>query len=430
MDGSQNLEYLPKEKTLHQKVFDVCVIGGGASGMMCAGRAGECNKSVLLLEKNDRLGRKLDITGGGRCNITNKTLDTRKLLKNYGEAAKFLHSTFAQHNVVDTIEFFESRGLPIVEQARKRCFPATEHAPDVTKVMRDYVNESSRVETKLKSPVQSVEKTTLGFLIKTKKDVFQAKQVVVATGGTSHPETGSTGDGFKILDSFGHTVQIPNPNLVPLTVAQDELTNAVSGTSLTFMKLRFWQDDRVQFSTTGKVLFTHFGLSGPLILNASWEVSQLLEKGLVYVTIDMFPDTEHPIVDESVLKVFAKQPNKLFRNVLKEIVPVGMMPLFVKKYPNMWLKQEVNSFTREQRRTLVDDLKGLRLDITGTMGHDWAIVADGGLDLREVDTRSMESKLVPGLYALGDALHINRPSGGYSLQLCWTTGWVAGNNVR
>jgi len=413
----------------NSRIYDAAVIGGGPAGMMCAGRLGERKKNVILLEKNDRVGRKLDITGGGRCNITNMTLDNRKLLKNYGDAAKFLHSTFAQHNVSDTVNFFESRGLNIVEQARRRCFPATEHAPDVTKVMRDYVNATSRVETRLKSPVQSVSTDGNLFAISVKGEVILARNLVIAAGGTSHPETGSTGDGFKFLAELGHKVQIPNPNLVPLTVAEDELTAAVSGTSLTFMKIRFWQNERVQFSTTGKVLFTHFGLSGPLILNSSYEVSQLLKKGPVHVTIDMFPDTEHPEVDEAVLKVFNKQPNKLFRNVLKEITPLGMTPLFMKKYSDTLLKTELHSITKEDRRMLIDDLKGLKLEITGNMGHDWAIVADGGADLTEFDTRSMESKLVPGLYAIGDSLHINRPSGGYSLQLIWTTGWVAGDNI-
>lgn len=408
---------------------DVIVIGGGPAGMMCAGRAAARGLNVLLLEKNDRLGKKLDITGGGRCNITNATFDNRELLENYGESAKFLHSAFAQHAPQDTIIFFQSRGLEIIKQARGRCFPATEHAPDVTKAMRDYVNETSRVETKLKHPVQAITRQEDYYTVDTKNESFAAKKVVIACGGTSHPETGSTGDSFNLLASLGHQIHDPNPNLVPLTVVEDELTNSVSGTSLTFMKIRFWQNNRVQFSKTGKVLFTHFGLSGPLILNSSYQVNQLLTEGPVKATIDMFPDTEFPDVDALVLREFAKHPNKLLRNVLADIVPNGMTPLFMNKYSETTLEKAVNSITKEERRQLVDDLKGLELTIANTMGDDWAIVADGGADLREFDTRTMESNIVPGLYAIGDSLHINRPSGGFSLQLCWTTGFVAGDNI-
>ena len=411
-------------------MYDVCVIGGGPAGMMCAGRAAERGLSVLLLEKNDRLGKKLDITGGGRCNITNATFDNRKLVSVYGEAAKFLHSTFSQHSVQDSINHFKKYGIEIVEQARGRCFPASEHAPDVTQAMRRYVNESGRVETKLKHPVSNITKTDTGFTITSKDISFKARNVVIASGGTSHPETGSAGDSFRLLESLGHSVQKPNPNLVPLRVREDELTASVSGNSLTFMKIRFWQNDKVQFSKTGKVLFTHFGLSGPLILNSSYQVSKLLEQGKVYATIDMYPDTEMPDLGAQIVNTFEQNSNKLFRNVIKDLVPNGMSELFLTKYPNTWQKQVINTFTKEQRRTLLDDLKGLRLEIIGNMGSDWAVIADGGVDLTEIDTRSMESRLVPGLYAIGDSLHINRPSGGYSLQLIWTTGWVAGNSIQ
>ena len=187
-------------------MYDVCVIGGGPAGMMCAGRAAERGLSVLLLEKNDRLGKKLDITGGGRCNITNATFDNRELVSVYGEAAKFLHSTFSQHSVQDTIDHFKKYNIEIVEQARGRCFPRSEHAPDVTQAMRRYVNESSRVETKTKHPVTEIQHSGDHFIVVTKSDDFKAKNVVIASGGTSHPETGSTGDSFKLLEALGPSV--------------------------------------------------------------------------------------------------------------------------------------------------------------------------------------------------------------------------------
>ncbi len=414
-----------------QTVYDVIVIGGGAAGMMAAGRAAERGRRVLLVEKNKELGKKLSITGGGRCNILNAEPDTRALLQNYGDAAKFLHSPFSQHGMTDSWEFFESRGLPIVVEARKRAFPESMQAPDVTRVMREYCTKNN-VELKLKTRVDAF--LTEGDRlvgIKTKQGEFRGEHFVLATGGSSHAETGSTGEGITWLRQFGHTIHAPNPNIVPLK-ASENWVHTLSGTSLSFMKITFGtnrtkREGRV--SKTGKILFTHFGVSGPLILNAAHEVKQLLKGGPVPSAIDLYPDTDIGTLRQRVLRVFEQHKNKQLKNVLKECVPAGMTDAVAAQLPLEVLETPVNSVAREARHALCDTLKAMRLTITDTMGLDWAVISDGGVDLTEVDTKTMRSKQVDNLWLIGDVLNINRPSGGFSLQLCWTTGWVAGGSV-
>lgn len=415
--------------------YDVIVIGGGPSGMMAAGRAAERGRRVLLIEKNKDLGKKLSITGGGRCNILNAEEDTHALLANFGDAAKFLYSPYSKHTNQDTRNFFESRGLPIVVEARKRAFPKSQNAEDVVKVMKDYVN-SNHVELKTKTKVRGFTHQDGKITsIETSDGVYSADNYILATGGSSHQDTGSTGDSNEWLTELGYTVHEPSPNLVPLT-AKEDWVKRLSGTTLSFMKITFGVDRGKnppsglgRFSKTGKILFTHFGVSGPLILNAAFQVKQLLKNGPVPSTIDLYPDTEIGTLRNRVIEVFNINKNKALKNVLKEFVPAGMSEAVAAQLSPELQELPVHSVGKEERLELVDRLKAMPLTITGTMGLDWAVVSDGGVDLTNVDTKTMKSKLHDNLFFTGDTLHINRPSGGYSLQLCWTTGWVAGSSV-
>lgn len=248
--------------------YDVIVVGGGASGMMTAGTAALRGKKVLILEKNKVLGQKLAITGGGRCNVTNAEHDTRVLLKNYGEAEPFLYSSFSQFGIKETFSFFEKKGLPLVVQARKRAFPQTERASDVKNVMIAYCTHPN-ITIKANTSVEKIiKKDNVVSGVVAKGVTYVATSVVLATGGMSHPETGSTGDGFKWLRDLGHAVHKPTPSIVPLAV-KDAWVKSVAGVSLSFMKITFFVDGKRAFSKTGKILFTHFGLSGPLILNSA-----------------------------------------------------------------------------------------------------------------------------------------------------------------
>lgn len=412
-----------------QKVYDVIVVGGGASGMMAAGRAAERGLLVLLLEKNKKLGEKLRISGGGRCNITNAEKDERVLLKKYGKGEQFLYSLFMQFGVQDTFIFFESRNLPLVVEANNRVFPKSQKAEDVVRVLTDHMKKGD-VEVLTGSPVTNVS-TKNGAIesVTSGGKVYVAKEFIFATGSVSHPETGSTGDGFTWLKDCGHTIASPTPTIVPLSVL-DEWVTMLAGTSLSTTKITFFSEAKKQFVLTGKILFTHFGISGPLILNNAYRVADLLHNGVVTATIDLFPDLDLGALEKKVIAIFDANKNKELKNILKEIVPEGVhkgVGLVLSSFLDISTK--VHSITKEERKALVRNLKGLPLTIEGLMGFDRAVVADGGVPLEEIDLRTMRSKKINNLFVTGDLLHINRPSGGYSLQLCWSTGHVAGSKI-
>ena len=409
--------------------FDVIVVGGGASGMMAAGMSASLGKNVLLIEKNRELGKKLKITGGGRCNITNAEYDTRALLKNYGDAEQFLYSSFSQFGVKETFEFFEKRGLPLVVQARKRAFPHTEKAADVFRVLDKYIKKGN-VHIKINSVVAKIVKNKNKITgIQVGRDTYTAHSYILSTGGSSHAETGSTGDGFKWLGDLGHTVKSPTPTIVPIRV-EDEWIKSLSGTSIPSTRITFYAEGKKKFSKTGKLLFTHFGLSGPLILNSAGAVDDLLQEGKVTAKIDLFPDNDEARLEKKILKVFDENKNKMFKNILGEIVPKGTTDAVLSLLRDPAVAEtKVHSVSRDARKNLIATLKAMPVTIAGLMGFDRAVVADGGVDLSEIDTKTMRSKLFDNLFITGDLLHINRPSGGYSLQLCWTTGYIAGKNA-
>lgn len=408
--------------------YDVIVIGGGASGMMVAGRAGERGKKVLLLEKNPKLGEKLKISGGGRCNITNAEEDVHVLLKNYGKASQFLYSTFAQFGVKDTFSFFEKLGLPLVIQARKRAFPHTEKAIDVFRALEKYLKNNKVTVISNTKVSRIIKEGNLIVGVLSSKVTYTARSFVVATGGLSHPETGSTGDGFNWLKALGHSIVVPSPTIVPLAT-KERWGHELSGVSLSFMKITFFVDGLKKFSKTGKLLFTHFGLSGPLILNVAGMVGDLLHTGAVTARIDAYPDTDHEALQKKIIKVFDVNKNKMVKNVIDDVIPHGMSRVIWLLLPNISPDTKVHSITREQRKQLGDTLKALPITVTGLLGYEKAVVADGGVPLTEIDTKTMRSRIFNNLFITGDLLHITRPSGGFSLQLCWTTGFVAGDNA-
>ena len=411
-----------------QNVYDLIVIGGGSSGLMMAGCAAERGASVLILEKNDDLGKKLQISGGGRCNIYNAEFDTKKLLENYGEAKKFLYSPFSKFAAQESADFFQRIGLETVIQARNRAFPSTERAYDVYNALVNYCKKTG-VEVRLNTPVTKISQEDGEIsTITSKKEVFRAHNYALATGGNAKPETGSTGDGFKYLEKLGHTINKPTPNIVPLTTSEDWVKR-LAGTSLSFMKIRFMQDDKIVLRRTGKILFTHFGISGPLILNVAGEVKDLLAKGTITASVDMFPDTEIGDLDRRIWRIFEQHKNKQVKNIITELLPKNLGLAILGMLPTDISKKSVNDVSKEERMDLAKICKDLRFPITGSLGWDKAVIADGGITLEEVDFKTMRSTIFPNLYLLGDILHVNRPSGGFSLQLCWTTAWVAAQSV-
>ncbi len=411
-----------------QDTHDVIVIGGGAAGMLAAGVAASRGRRVLLIEKNKELGEKLSITGGGRCNIANAEEDERVLLSHYGAAVDFLHSPFSQFGLKETISFFDSIGVPTVTEARKRMFPASQSAEDVTRALYTYLKDMG-VIVKTGLPVARVYKGAEGIesVLMGGKE-YHADSYIFATGGVSHPETGSTGDGFRWLRDLGHTVTEPTPTIVPLRV-KDAWVKALAGITISGMKMTVYVNGRKKRVLKGDVLLTHFGVSGPLILNAAGDIADYMQEGEVTAAIDTYPQMDLGILDKHIASVFDQNKNKELRNVFRQLAPAGTADALLTLLPELDGGKRVHSVTKEERRKLAELLKALPLTITGLMGLSRAVVADGGVALAEVDTKTMRSKVVPNLFVIGDLLNIKRPTGGYSLQLCWTTGFVAGTHA-
>lgn len=407
---------------------DVLVLGGGAAGMMAAGKAAEQGKKVILLEQNARLGEKLRISGGGRCNITNAEMGEKKLLSHYGTSESFLYSAFSQFGVKDTFSFFEKRGLPLVIEANNRAFPKTQNATDVVRVLEEYMKEGGVIVRK-KVKVERIEgaKDLITGVV-AGGEVYIADTYIMSTGGFSHPETGSRGDGFPWLSKLGHSVKKPTPTIVPLRV-KEQWVKDLSGKSAPSAKITFYTNGAKKVAKTGSILFTHFGISGPTVLNLAGQVADMIQEGLVTANIDLFPGMDIGALDKHITGIFEEHKNKGLRNVAKEFLPAGTASVILSLLPTIDSETKVHSVLKEDRRKLVHLIKALPLTIEGLMGFDRAVVADGGVSLLEIDTRTMRSKKIANLFVIGDLLNITRPSGGYSLQLCWTTGFVAGKHA-
>lgn len=411
-----------------KKIYDVAIIGGGAAGMMAAGTAGARGKSVILIEKNPALGKKLLITGGGRCNVTNNKMDNRTMLSEYKGNDKFLFSAFSQWNVKSTLDFFHERGMKTKVENEGRVFPQSNSAQTVWDVLYEYIKKGN-VEIAYDKHVSAIaiDKDTGDFIIKTKKeDNIYAKKCIVATGGLSRPETGSTGEGFIWLQKLGHTIIEPNMALVPVAL-KDMWTRKLSGLTLPDIKLTTYQNEIKQEGYKGKILFTHFGMSGPTVLDMSKDIGELLKYGPVTLILDLFPHLDHGALRNQLQRLLVEESNKKLKNVLSILIPSSLVaPLL--ELAKIDGETASHSIRTEERVKLVDQMKNIHLTVKGLLSEDKAVVSSGGVDLKEVNFKTMESRIVKNLYMIGDTLNIDRPSGGYSLQLCWTTGFVAGKN--
>lgn len=403
------------------------VIGGGPAGMMAAGRAAELGTRVILLEKNDSLGKKLLITGGGRCNVTNGETDLRVFLSKYKDGSKYLFSLIDQWNTEDTRNFFHQKGMPTKVENEKRVFPTSDQAQSVWDVLVQYLKDG-KVEVVSNCAVQEIKKSDEGFTVECESGrSFTSSIVILATGGTSRPETGSTGDAYPWLQKLGHTVNAPNPSLVPISTKTDWVPT-LAGIALPEVKITTLQNNVKQQMSVGKLLFTHTGLSGPGILNMSKDIGELLKYGEVTIALDLLHKLDHGQLNSKLQEILQGKPRAQVKNILTEIIPTGLT-LPVLNQANILADKKGNEVSREERMRLIQSLKNLTIEVEGLLGTDKAIITSGGVHLDEVDFKTMESKIHPGLYLIGDLLDIDRPSGGYSLQLCWSTGFVAGTNA-
>ncbi|HEY9481150.1 MAG TPA: NAD(P)/FAD-dependent oxidoreductase [Candidatus Paceibacterota bacterium] len=425
-----------KKTQFKREHYDVCVIGGGPAGMIAAGRAAQSGASVLLVEKNDSLGKKLLITGGGRCNVTNAEPNARAFLMKLKGKGKFLHSTFAQHDVEASLKFFHDHSMKTKVENEGRVFPISDQARSVWDVLVKFMKETG-VEV-----VPNV--LGKGFHVRDGKIVglnvglpggaiitIEADSYILATGGTSHPETGSTGEGYEWLRRAGHTVVDPDAALVPVKIAEQWVRD-LSGVAHQHAKLSIIENSKRTDSRVGRMVFAHFGMSGPLVLSFSKEIREALQYAQpgtkIELSLDLFPDLDPAAMDKHILAVFAEHANKKVKNAIGKLVTPAMAGAII-ELSKLDPEKEINVVSREERLALAKTVKDLRMTPTGFLGADKAIVASGGVKLEEVDFKTMQSRIVPNLYLIGDVLDIDRPSGGYSLQLCWTTGWVAGESA-
>lgn len=404
----------------------VVVIGGGPSGMMAAGTAAERGKKVILLEKKDRCGRKLFITGKGRCNVTNDT-DPEGLIANTAGNPYFLYSAFYGFTSQDTMDFFEGMGVRVKTERGNRVFPKSDKSGDIVRAMERYIMDSG-VELHLNTKAEGIlieNSAVCG--IKTKKEIIECDSVIIATGGLSYAVTGSDGDGYRFAKSVGHKVTKLYPSLVPL-VTKEKWTADLMGLSLKNVRLTIKCEGKDIYSDFGEMLFTHYGISGPLVLTASRYVTDKFDKNKnIEAYIDLKPALNEKELDTRLLKDFSKYANKDFKNALDDLLPLKMIPVIV-RLSKIDPYKKVNGITKEERQKLLRLLKGLKLTVTGTSGYNEAVVTAGGIDVNEIDPSTMESKLIKGLFFSGEVIDVDAFTGGFNLQIAFATGRLAGMN--
>ena len=392
--------------------------------MIAAGRAGERGSRVLLVEKNGRLGVKLLITGHGRCNITNKIDSPRELAEKFGRNGKFLISAFSRFGVSDIIGFFESRGVKTKVEKNNRVITGSDMAEDVLNALIGYM-EKNRVEIKLNAEVRSIYRSggrIEKIVLATGEEVF-ADRFIICTGGKSYPATGSTGDGFEWAKTLGHSVIRPSPSLTPV-ILKDEFVKELEGLSLRDIKIAAYKDGRKFDSGVGDALFTAKGMSGPLIINMSKGVRKELP-GDVVLKIDLAPDLDFTELDARVRKDFQEGPNRQIKNCLDMLLPQKLVPVIM-RVAGIDPEKKVNCVTKEERKKLLHLIKEFGVHVAGLHGFDKAVITAGGIELSEVDSKTMRSKLIENLFFAGEVLDLDGPTGGYNLQVCWSTGYCAG----
>ncbi len=409
----------------------VIVIGGGPAGMFAAYFAAQNGHSVTLLEQNEKLGKKLYITGKGRCNITNAA-DMEELFKNVCSNPKFLYSAFYSYTNEQVIDFFESYGLATKVERGNRVFPVSDHSSDViatlSKALRS-VGAEVCLHTRVKEILVSSEemRCACGVILDNGK-TMHADAVVLATGGVSYASTGATGDGYRFAEKLDHRIVEPTPSLVPFET-EEEWVKELQGLSLKNVAIKIASDKKILYDDFGEMLFTHFGVSGPMILSASaiLKPQQLQEHPVMY--IDLKPALDEETLDKRILREFEEAKNKQYKNSIQKLLPGKLVPVII-DLSGIDPDKKVNEISKEERKQLVHLLKALPITIIGTRGFKEAIITRGGISVKDVNPSTMESKKVQNLYICGEVLDLDAMTGGYNLQIAWSTGYLAGNSIE
>lgn len=407
----------------------VIVIGGGAAGMMAAVSAAEHGHQVTLFEQNEKLGKKIYITGKGRCNLTNAG-DMDTIRANVVTNPKFLYSAFSAFDNQDVIRMVEEEGCPTKVERGNRVFPVSDHSSDVTRALQKRM-ERFGVDICLNTKVTELvckDGACTGVKIESKggrETVAEADSVIVATGGCSYPSTGATGDGYRFAEATGHRVTERRPALVPFET-KEPWGKELQGLSLRNVRVQVRKDGKVLYSEFGEMLFTHFGVSGPALISASSVMGQKLPAQLC---IDLKPALSEEQPDARILRDFSQAANKQLKNVLGALYPAKAVPVML-KVSGLDGDKRVNEVTREERRRLLENTKKFTMTLTGLRGFNEAIVTRGGVSVGDIRAGTMESKKVSGLYFVGEVLDVDALTGGYNLQVAWSTGYLAGESIE
>jgi len=409
------------------EIFDVAVIGGGPAGMMAAGRAAELGAKVVLIEKNKNLGTKLLITGKGRCNITQAKYDNKEFIDKLGKNGKFLFSSLTDFSPKEVIDFFERRDLKTKIERGGRVFPVSNKSLDVLNVLSRYLRKN-KVSVLLGKKVIGfgMEDGKIEYVKLIKRKIY-ARNFILCTGGKTYPVTGSTGDGYKWARDFGHKIINPTPALVPLKTRELWLKN-LQGLSLKNVRINIFQGNKKKDSRFGEMIFTHFGLSGPIILDASKSIKELLDNGEVLIELDLKPALDFPELDKRLRRDFTQSASKSFKNYLPELLPKKAIETMI-YLSGIGHQEKLSAISRDKRKKLVSLLKSLKINVRGLMGFNDAIITNGGVDLKEIVPQTMQSKIVKNLFLAGEIIDLDGPTGGYNLQICWSTGYTAGNSA-
>lgn len=414
---------------------NVIVIGGGPAGMMAAITAAEYGNNVTIIEKNSDFGKKLLITGKGRCNITS-SLYMSEFIKNTPGNGQFLYSAFQNYTNTDIIDFLKNQGLEVKEERGNRIFPVTDKSIDVLNCFKSKINEL-KIKKLFNTRVQKIlvqNGEVLG--VRTEKEIIQTDKIILATGGKSYPLTGSTGDGYLIAKNIGHKVTEIIPSLVPLVIYEKNECKEMQGLSLRNVGIKIIDEskNKLIYEDFGEMIFTHFGISGPTILSGSAhlvrykEIDNLMKEQKIKLQIDLKPALTEEQLDERILRDFKEFKNKQFKHALDKLLPQKMIPIVIEK-TKINEEKRVNEITKEERRNLVKVLKKFELTIKDFRPVEEAIITSGGINIKEINPKTMESKLVKGLYFAGEIIDVDSYTGGFNLQIAYSTGYTAGMHV-
>lgn len=405
---------------------NVIVIGGGPAGMIAAGTAAKNGNKTILIEKNEKLGKKLYITGKGRCNLTNAS-DPETLIKNIPGNPYFLYSAFYTFTSQDTMEFFEKLGVRLKIERGNRVFPVSDKSSDIIKALERYL-KINKVDVILNKKVDDIiieNKVIKGVHTKDNK-LYSCDNLIIATGGLSYPITGSTGDGYKFAKKAGHNVTKLYPSIVPL-VSEEKWCNELQGLTLKNVSINLNVDGKTIYKDFGEMLFTHFGVSGPIILSASRFIIDKIDKK-PQIVIDVKPSLNVKELDNRILRDFEKYKNKAFKNSLSELLPKKLIPVII-KLSEIDENKQVNEITREERKKLVYTLKNITINIKSTRDFSEAVITAGGVDVNNIEPSTMKSKIIDNLSFAGEIIDIDGFTGGFNLQIAFSTGYLAGNNI-